>query len=482
MSELTSHSLFKNGYFVAGEWHDTQAHFPVINPATGATLTEVAKAGSKETEQAIAAAAEALPEWRKRTAKSRSELLYRWYQLILENTEWLAMLMTAEQGKPLKEAKGEVLYAASYIQWFAEQAKRANGEIIPSPAEGNRVFAMREPIGVVAAITPWNFPMAMLTRKLGPALAAGCTSVIKPANNTPLCAFALVELARQAGIPAGVINAVAGDTSKISDSLMASDKVRKISFTGSTAVGKILMKKAADTMKKVAMELGGNAPFIVFADADLAAAVQGALAIKFGNAGQVCVSANRFYIHDSIYDQFVKQFSHQIAQLKVGDGRQEGVDIGPLIEDSAVEKVVEHIEDAKKQGAKILVGGEQHMLGGRFFQPTLIAEASDEMRIAKEETFGPVAACFRFQSEEEVIARANATEYGLAAYFYSKDVTRIFRVADALESGMIGINYSSVSNEMAPFGGVKQSGLGREGSVLGLEEFMEIKTLHLGGL
>lgn len=482
MGALTSHPLFKNGYFVDGEWHDTKAHFPVINPATGATLTEVAKSGTLETQRAIEAAAKALPKWRKYTTKARSELLYRWYQLILENKTWLAQLMTAEQGKPLKEAEGEVVYAASYIQWFAEQAKRINGEIIPPPAEGKRVLAMREPIGVVAAITPWNFPMAMLTRKLGPALAAGCTGVIKPANNTPLCAFALVELAHQAGIPAGVINAVAGDTSKISDAIMASDDVRKISFTGSTAVGKVLMKNAADTMKKVSMELGGNAPFIVFEDADLSAAVEGALSIKFSNAGQVCVSANRFYIHDSIYDEFVNQFSKKIEQLKVGNGAEKGIDIGPLIEDSAVDKVVEHIEDAKKQGANILVGGARHQLGGRFFQPTLIAEANDNMLIAREETFGPVAACFRFQSEQEVIERANATEYGLAAYFYSKNISRIFRVAEALESGMIGINNCSISNEMAPFGGVKESGIGREGSVLGLEEFLEIKTLHLGGL
>lgn len=482
MSELTSHALFKNGYFVDGEWHDTPAHFPVINPATGATLTEVAKAGTQETQQAIEAAAQALPIWRKRTAKSRSDLLYQWYQLILDNADWLAQLMTAEQGKPLKEAKGEVVYAASYIQWFAEQAKRANGEIIPPPADGNRVFVLREPIGVVAAITPWNFPMAMLTRKLGPALAAGCTGVIKPANSTPLSAFALVELAKQAGIPAGVINAVAGETSQISDALMASDKVRKISFTGSTAVGKILIKNAADTIKKVSMELGGNAPFIVFDDADIAAALQGALALKFSNAGQVCVSANRFYIHDSIYDEFVNQFSLKIEKLIVGNGAEEGVDIGPLIEDSAVEKVVELIEDAKNKGAKICVGGARHPLGGRFFQPTLIAEATDNMRLAKEEMFGPVATCFRFQSEEEVIVRANATEFGLAAYFYSSEVSRIFRVAEALESGMIGINNCSISNEMAPFGGVKESGLGREGSVLGLEEYLEIKTLHLGGL
>ena len=482
MTSLQQSELFQTGYLADGQWHLAASTFDVTNPATGEVIAQVAKAGKAETEQAIAAAERAFPAWRAQTAKARAEILTRWYQLIIENKRWLAELMTTEQGKPLKEAEGEVEYAASFIQWFAEQAKRANGEIIPPAKAGSRILATREPIGVVAAITPWNFPMAMLTRKLGPALAAGCTGIIKPANNTPLSAFALLALAKQAGVPDGVLNAVAGDTHAISDAIMASKAVRKISFTGSTQVGKLLMRNAAETMKKVSMELGGNAPYIVFDDADIDAAVQGAIANKFRNAGQVCVSVNRFYIHNSVYDRFTTQLAAEVNRLKVGNGLDEGVIVGPLIEASAVEKVEQHVNDALAKGGKLLAGGERHALGGNFWQPTVIAEAHEGMQLAQEETFGPVAACFRFDDEDEVIRRANDTPFGLAAYFYTQNLQRVFRVSAALESGMIGINECAVSTELAPFGGVKESGLGREGSVLGMEEYLEVKALHLGGL
>lgn len=481
-TNLQDHELFQTGYFAGGEWRDCDTTFDVLNPATGEVIAQVARAGKRETEQAIAAAEQAFPAWRAKTAKERSEILYRWYQLIIDNKAWLGTLMTAEQGKPVSEAEGEVEYAASFIQWFAEEAKRANGEIIPPAKAGSRILATREPVGVVAAITPWNFPMAMLTRKLGPALAAGCTGIIKPANNTPLSAFALLALAKKAGVPDGVLNAVAGDTQAISDAIMASKAVRKISFTGSTQVGKLLMRNAADTMKKVSMELGGNAPYIVFEDADIDAAVKGAIANKFRNAGQVCVSVNRFYIHNAVYERFITQLGEEVAKLKVGNGMENGVVVGPLIEAAAVEKVEEHVKDAVAKGGRIVTGGARHALGGNFWQPTVIAEASDKMQLASEETFGPVAACFRFDEEEEVIRRANDTEFGLAAYFYTQNLQRVFRVAAALESGMIGINECAVSTELAPFGGVKESGLGREGSVLGLEEYMEVKALHIGGL
>lgn len=481
-ASLTSHPLFKSGYFVNGEWRQTADTFDVLNPASGELITRVAKAGKTETEQAIAAAAAAFPDWRARTATQRSDILYRWYQLIIDNQRYLAELMTTEQGKPIKEAQGEVAYAASFIQWFAEQAKRVNGEIIPPAKSHSRILATREPVGVVAAITPWNFPMAMLTRKLGPALAAGCTALIKPANNTPLSAFALLELAKQAGVPNGVLNGVAGDTHAISDAIMASPIVRKVTFTGSTEVGKTLMRNAADTMKKISMELGGNAPYIVFDDADLDAAVQGAIANKFRNAGQVCVSVNRFYIQAGVYQQFVTRLADEVAKLKVGDGRESGVVVGPLINQAGVEKTEQHVNDALAHGGRAVTGGQRHRAGKNFFQPTVIADANDRMMLAREETFGPVAACFRFDTEEEVIKRANATPFGLAAYFYTRDLQRVFRVSAALESGMIGINECAVSTELAPFGGVKESGLGREGSVLGMEDYLEVKTLHLGGL
>ncbi|KGA25664.1 succinate-semialdehyde dehydrogenase [Pectobacterium brasiliense] len=479
---LQDHELFKTGYFAAGKWQQSGATFEVVNPATGESIASVAKAGKKETQAAIDAAYAAFPAWKRKTAKERSEILYRWYELILENKRYLAELMTAEQGKPVEEAEGEVVYAANFIQWFAEQGKRANGEIIPPAKPGSKIYATREPVGVVVAITPWNFPLAMLTRKLGPALAAGCTGVIKPANNTPLSAFALLALAQQAGVPDGVLNGVAGDTQAISDTVMASDKVRKISFTGSTEVGKTLVRNAAETMKKVSMELGGNAPYIVFDDADIQAAVKGAIANRFRNAGQVCVSANRFYIQDGVYDEFVSLLAEEVKKLKVGNGMDDGVVLGPLIDDAAVEKVEKHVNDAVEKGGKAVVGGKRHKLGHSFFEPTVIVDANEAMLLAQEETFGPVAPCFRFKTEEEVIQRANNTPFGLAAYFYSQNLQRVFRVAEALESGMIGINECAVSTELAPFGGVKESGLGREGSVLGLDEFLEVKTWHLGGL
>lgn len=464
--KLSKHPLFKTGYFTGGKWHEAKTTFDVRDPATGEIVAKVAKAGKAETEAAIKAASEAFPAWRKTTAKARSEILYRWYQLMLENKQFLGELMVAEQGKPLKEALGEVDYAASYLQWFSEEAKRANGEIIPPAKSGSRILATREPVGVVAAITPWNFPLAMLTRKLGPALAAGCTGLIKPANNTPLSAFALLQLAKDAGVPDGVINGVAGDTHAISDAIMASDKVRKVSFTGSTEVGKTLVRNSADTMKKVSMELGGNAPYIVFDDADLEAAVKGAVTCKFRNTGQVCVCINRIYVQDGVYDAFVTRLVEEVRKLKVGNGMDDGVIVGPLIDIKGLEKVEDHVKDALEKGGRLMEGGERHKLGGNFFQPTVIADATDDMKVAQEETFGPLAACFRFKTEEEVIKRANDTPFGLAAYFYSQNLQRIFRVADAIESGMIGVNECAISNEAAPFGGVKESGLGREGSVL----------------
>ncbi|MGY4579520.1 succinate-semialdehyde dehydrogenase / glutarate-semialdehyde dehydrogenase [Ewingella americana] len=467
---------------MGGKWQEAKETFDVLNPATGEVVAKVAKAGKAETNAAIKAASDALPAWRKKTGKARSEILHRWYELMIENKQFLGELMVAEQGKPLKEALGEVEYAASYLQWFSEEAKRANGEIIPPVKEGSRIFATREPIGVVAAITPWNFPLAMLTRKLGPALAAGCTGLIKPANNTPLSAFALLELAHLAGVPDGVINGVAGDTHAISDAIMASNEVRKISFTGSTEVGKTLVRNSADTMKKVSMELGGNAPYIVFDDADLDAAVKGAVSCKFRNSGQVCVCINRIYVQDGVYDKFVTALAEEVRKLKVGNGMDDGVIVGPLIDIKGLEKVEDHVKDALEKGGRLVAGGQRHELGGNFYQPTVIADANDDMKVAADETFGPLAACFRFKTEEEVIERANATPFGLAAYFYTQNLQRVFRVAEAIESGMIGINESALSTEVAPFGGVKESGLGREGSVLGLEEYLQVKTLHLGNL
>ncbi|PKB89144.1 succinate-semialdehyde dehydrogenase (NADP(+)) [Ewingella americana] len=475
-------ALLRTGWYCDGQWRESASRYPVINPATEAVVAEVANAGTAETEAAIASAAAALPAWRAQTAKARAQILQRWFSLIMAHQAELAELMVTEQGKVLAEASGEVTYAASFIEWFAEEAKRANGKTIPSPKAGNQILTFKEPVGVVAAITPWNFPLAMLTRKLGPALAAGCTAVIKPANETPLSAFALIVLAEQAGVPPGVINAVTGDTPAIGSALMASPLVRKISFTGSTPTGKLLMRQAADTVKKLSLELGGNAPFIVFNDADLDAAVAGAMAAKFRNSGQTCVCVNRFYVQDGIYERFVEKLAEAASSLKVAPGMTDGAQQGPLIHGKAVEKVEAHVKDALQHGARLMCGGERHALGASFFQPTVLADAKETMLLAREETFGPLAACFRFSEEQEVIERANATPFGLAAYLYTRDLARSFRVTAALESGMVGINEGIISTEVAPFGGVKESGLGREGSDCGLEEYLETKYVNLGGL
>jgi len=475
-------ALLRTGWYCDGQWRESASRYPVINPATEAVVAEVANAGAAETEAAIASAAAALPAWRAQTAKARAQILQRWFSLIMAHQAELAELMVTEQGKVLAEASGEVAYAASFIEWFAEEAKRANGKTIPSPKAGNQILTFKEPVGVVAAITPWNFPLAMLTRKLGPALAAGCTAVIKPANETPLSAFALIVLAEQAGVPPGVINAVTGDTPAIGSALMASPLVRKISFTGSTPTGKLLMRQAADTVKKLSLELGGNAPFIVFDDADLDAAVAGAMAAKFRNSGQTCVCVNRFYVQDGIYERFVEKLAEAASSLKVAPGMTDGAQQGPLIHGKAVEKVEAHVKDALQHGARLMCGGERHALGASFFQPTVLADAKETMLLAREETFGPLAACFRFSEEQEVIERANATPFGLAAYLYTRDLARAFRVTAALESGMVGINEGIISTEVAPFGGVKESGLGREGSDCGLEEYLETKYVNLGGL
>ncbi|VXC39737.1 succinate-semialdehyde dehydrogenase I, NADP-dependent [Enterobacterales bacterium 8AC] len=475
-------SLLRTGWYCNGAWQTTAQTYSVDNPANGEKVADVALAGRAETTAAIAAAAAALPAWRALTAKARAEILQRWFQLIMQHQKALAELMVTEQGKVLSEATGEVVYAASFIEWFAEEAKRANGKTIPATKAGNQIFTFKEPVGVIAAITPWNFPLAMLTRKLGPALAAGCTAVIKPANETPLSAFALIVLAEQAGVPAGVINAVSGDTVAIGETLMASPLVRKVSFTGSTPTGKLLMRQAADTVKKLSLELGGNAPFIVFDDADLDAAVAGAMAAKFRNSGQTCVCVNRFYIQAGIYDRFVQKLTEAAQALKVAPGMTPGAQQGPLIHLKALEKVEAHVQDALKLGAKLMCGGERHALGGSFFQPTVLAEANEQMQLAHEETFGPLAACFRFSDEQEAIERANATPFGLAAYLYTRDLARAFRVSQALESGMVGINEGIISTEVAPFGGVKESGLGREGSDIGLDEYMETKYVNLGQL
>ncbi|WP_312629195.1 NAD-dependent succinate-semialdehyde dehydrogenase [Scandinavium sp.] len=474
--------LIRTGWYCEGEWRNAVESYPVINPATEETVAQVAMAGKNETLEAIASASRALPAWKGQTAGARSKILQRWYQLIVENQQALAELVVAEQGKVLAEAMGEVMYAASFIEWFAEEGKRAYGKTIPESKNGNRIITFKEPVGVVAAITPWNFPLAMLTRKLGPALAAGCTAVIKPANETPLSAFALLVLAEQAGVPAGVLNAVTGDTRAIGETLMASPTVRKISFTGSTATGKLLMRQAADNVKKLSLELGGNAPFIVFDDADIEAAVNGAMAAKFRNSGQTCVCVNRFYIQNGVYDQFVSRLTEAAAALCVAPGMSEGAQQGPLIHQQAVEKVDIHVRDALSRGAKLMCGGERHALGKSFYQPTVLASVTEEMRIAHEETFGPVAACFRFSSEEEAIERANATPFGLASYLYTRDLARAFRVTRALESGMVGVNEGIISTEVAPFGGVKESGLGREGADVGLEEYLETKYMNLGQL
>jgi succinate-semialdehyde dehydrogenase/glutarate-semialdehyde dehydrogenase len=485
--QLKDMTLLKRQGWIDGQWVDADSGrvFAVTDPATGRKIVDVADMGVAETRRAIDAAARALPAWRARTAKDRAAVLRRWFDLVIAHTEDLALLMTTEQGKPLAEARGEVAYGASFIEWFAEEGKRAYGDVIPTTANDRRLLVVKQPIGVCAAITPWNFPIAMITRKVAPALAAGCTVVAKPAEATPLSALALVELANQAGIPPGVFNLVVADAAgapAIGLELCTNPIVRKVSFTGSTEVGRILLRQSADTVKKLSLELGGNAPFIVFDDADLDAAVEGALASKYRNAGQTCVCANRLYVQDSVYDAFAAKLADRVSQLKVGAGTEAGVMIGPLIETAAIEKVKSHVADALAKGARVLLGGKPHALGGHFFEPTVITGVTADMRVAREETFGPLAPLFRFKDEAEVIAMANDTEFGLASYFYARDLGRVFRVAEALEYGMVGINTGLISNEVAPFGGVKASGLGREGSKYGIEDYLEIKYMCLGGI
>jgi len=481
---LQDADLLRQQAFIGGRWCDADngATFDVTNPATGETLATVPKMGAAETRRAIGAAKIAWAAWRRTPAKDRSALLRRWNDLIVENVDDLGKLMTVEQGKPLAEAKGEVLYAASFIEWFAEEAKRVYGDTIPSPWNDRRLVVIKEPIGVCAAITPWNFPAAMITRKAGPALASGCTMVAKPAESTPLSALALAVLAERAGIPAGAFNVLTGDPRNIGGEMTSNPDVRKVTFTGSTEVGRILIKQSADTIKKLSLELGGNAPFIVFDDADLDAAVEGAIVSKYRNAGQTCVCANRLIIQSGVYDAFAEKLVAAVKELKVGNGLEPDVLQGPLIDQSAVEKVEDHIQDAVLNGARILLGGKRHALGQTFFEPTVLADVTPKMKVAREETFGPLAPLFRFERDEDAIHLANDTEFGLASYFYSRDVGRIWRAAEGLESGMVGINTGLISNEVAPFGGVKQSGLGREGSYHGMEEFVEVKYLCFGGL
>ncbi|WP_347911806.1 NAD-dependent succinate-semialdehyde dehydrogenase [Pseudomonas grandcourensis] len=475
-------ALIRHGNFIDGQWSSDGATYSVLNPANGELIAEVQKAGAEETNLAIEAANRALPAWRKLTAKERSQRLKRWSDLMLSHQKDLATLLSREQGKPLAEAMGEVVYAASFLEWFAEEAKRAYGDVIPSHKADARIIVVKEAIGVVAAITPWNFPLAMVTRKVGPALAAGCTMILKPSEETPLSAFALAVLAEQAGIPAGVFNVVSGDAVAIGGALQASTVVRKLSFTGSTRTGKLLMRQAADTLKKVSLELGGNAPFIVFDDADLDAAVKGAMASKFRNTGQTCVCVNRFFIQDGVYEAFTGKLAEAVAAMRVGSALDGETEQGPLINAAALTKVEQHVNDAVEKGAKVLCGGRRHALGGTFYEPTILAEASSDMLIAQDETFGPVAACFRFKDEAEVLQKANDTPFGLSAYFYSRDIGRVWRMAEGLEAGMVGINEGIISTEVAPFGGIKESGLGREGSKYGLDDYLEIKYLLMGGL
>ena len=479
MIKLKNSSLLRDKCLINGEWvsADDNSVIDVNNPATTNVISSVPSMSAKDARTAIDAAQMAFESWSKLPAKDRTAILRRWCDLIVENVGDLAELMTAEQGKPITESKSEILYAASFLEWFAEEAKRVYGETIPSPTSSKRILVIKQPIGVCAAITPWNFPAAMITRKVAPALAAGCTMIVKPAEQTPLTALALAVLAQRAGIPAGVFQVITGDARELGEALTSSDTVSKLSFTGSTEVGRILMAQCAFTIKKLSLELGGNAPFIVFDDADLDAAVEGAIASKYRNTGQTCVCTNRFYVHTSIYDSFAEKLALRVAALKVGEGHEANVLIGPLIDDAAISKVEDHIADALAKGATLVTGGKPHALGGTFFEPTVLTGATQQMKIARKETFGPVAALFRFTSEEEVIAMANDTEFGLAAYFYTENVRRTWRVAEALEYGMVGHNTGLISNEVAPFGGVKQSGLGREGSHHGIDEYLEIKYL-----
>ena len=478
-SNLLRQACYINGTWVAADNGETLA---VNNPATGALIATVPRCGAAETERAILAAEVALKSWRLTTAAERSRILRRWFDLMMHHQDDLAALMTAEQGKPLAEARGEIAYAAAYVEWFAEEARRAYGEVIPSPFRDRQLVVLKEPVGVCAAITPWNFPSAMITRKVAPALAAGCTILLKPAEQTPLSALALAELAERAGVPAGVFSVITGKASAIGGVMTASPIVRKLSFTGSTPIGQLLMQQCAATVKKLSLELGGNAPFIVFDDADLDAAVEGALASKYRNAGQTCVCSNRFLVQEGIYDAFASRLAQAVAQLKVGNGTEEGVTQGPLIDEAAVRKVEALVKDALDKGARVVTGGKRHTLGGTWFEPTILADLTPAMTVAKEEIFGPVAPLFCFKDEEEAVHMANDTEFGLAAYFFSKDHGRVWRVSRQLEYGMVGVNTGMISTEVAPFGGVKLSGMGREGSHHGLEDYMETKYLALGGL
>jgi succinate-semialdehyde dehydrogenase/glutarate-semialdehyde dehydrogenase len=483
LPKLKDPALLRDQAYINGAWVGASTTFDVNNPADGATIASVPNLGAAETKTAIAAANAAFPAWAARTGKDRAGIMRKWYDLMLEHADDLAALMTAEQGKPVTEAKGEILYAASFIEWFAEEAKRVNGDVLASPSTKQRMVVLKQPIGVCASITPWNFPTAMITRKVGPAMAAGCTIVIKPAEQTPLSALALAELAQRAGVPPGVINIITADSAnsiEVGKVLCTSPIVRHLSFTGSTPVGRILMQQCAPTVKKLGLELGGHAPFIVFDDADLDAAVEGALISKYRNAGQTCVCTNRFYVHESIYDAFVARLAAGAEKMKVGNGFENGVTQGPLIDGAAIAKVEQHVADALAKGAKLETGGKKHALGGTFYEPTVLSNVSSDMQIMCEETFGPVAAVVKFKTEEEAIAAANNTEFGLASYFYTRDIGRVWRVAEKLEYGMVGINTGAISNEVAPFGGVKQSGLGREGSKYGIEEYLEIKYLSIG--
>jgi succinate-semialdehyde dehydrogenase/glutarate-semialdehyde dehydrogenase len=484
MTTLSDPFLLKQRCHINGCWCDADSGrtIDVTNPATGEVIATIPRMGADETRRAIEAAAVALPLWRTTLARERARILRRWFELIMANQEDLALLMTCEQGKPLAESRGEIAYAASFIEWFSEEAPRINGNVIMPHQDDKRILVFRQPVGVCAAITPWNFPAAMIARKAGAALAAGCTMVLKPATMTPLSALALMELGIRAGLPAGVLNLVTGSAAEIGAELTANPLVRKLTFTGSTETGKKLMAQCAGTVKKLSLELGGNAPFLVFEDADLDAAVEGAIVSKFRNSGQTCVCANRFLVHEAVYDSFCEKLSVRVEALRVGDGRDERVQQGPLMEMASVVKVEEQISDALSRGARLVVGGKRHSLGGTFFEPTVLADVTPEMLIAREETFGPVAPLFRFASEEEAIALANATESGLAAYCYTRDPARCWRVSEALEYGMVGLNSGLISTAVAPFGGIKESGLGREGSVYGIDEYLEIKYVCVGGI
>jgi succinate-semialdehyde dehydrogenase/glutarate-semialdehyde dehydrogenase len=484
MLTLKDPGLLKQLCYLNGQWlaADSGAVIDVTNPANGTTLGTIPRMGTDETRRAIDAANSALPAWRAKTARERSVILRRWFDLIMANQDDLAVIMTAEQGKPLAESRGEIAYAASFIEWFAEEGKRIYGDTIPGHAADKRIVVIKEPIGVCAAITPWNFPAAMITRKAGPALAAGCTMVVKPATATPFSALALAELGGRAGIPAGVFSVITGSAAAIGNEMSGAPIVRKLTFTGSTEIGKQLMAQCAATVKKVSLELGGNAPFIVFDDADLDAAVEGAVASKYRNTGQTCVCTNRLIVQDGVYDAFVAKLTAAVARMRVGDGLTGDFQQGPLIDMAAVAKVEEHIADAVAKGATVVLGGKRHALGGSFFEPTILTGVTSQMLIAREETFGPLAPVFRFGSDAEAIRMANDTEFGLASYFYSRDISRVWRVAEALEYGMVGINTGLISTEVAPFGGMKESGIGREGSRYGIEEFIEVKYLCIGGV